>query len=205
MKIFTNFVLTVTLFICFFVTSAQATLVLPVNINNIAKLSEHIFVGTCIDRQNKLDEYESGQLVTWYTFRVESDDWIKGESWTGDEIVVWKQLAQGTFKIDGKTVHQNLYGPDFEVGKTYWVALPQPGATGLLFPMGMSQGAMEVTVNENGERRLPELKSHMKFLQHGLDKTKSSKSLFLQSQVKTISDDDSVDNFKAVIQSALDD
>lgn len=205
MKVFTNFVLTVTLFVGFFVTSAQATLVLPVSIHNIAKLSEHIFIGTCIGRKTELDEYESGQMVTWYTFRVDPDDWIKGESWTGDEMVVWKQLAQGNFKIDGQAVHQNFHSRDFEVGKEYWVALPKPSSVGLLFPLGLSQGSLEVQTDENGARRLPELKSRMKFLQHGLDKKKSSKNLFLKSQVNTISDDDSVDNFKAVIQSAMDD
>ena len=204
MKVFTKFILSVAFIIISITNSAQATLVLPANIHQIANLSEHIFIGTCVGRQTEWDKEESGQLVTWYTFHVQPDDWIKGESWTGDEIVVWKQLAQGTFNVDGQTVRQNLYGPDYEVGKEYWIALPRPSAVGLLFATGMFQGSMEVQTDENGVRRLPELQSRMRFLQRGLNANNNQKTLFLKSQLNTISKDNSVDNFKAVIQAAID-
>lgn len=177
---------------------AQASLVLPVNIKQHAKLSEHIFKGQCLGKKTELDTYESGKLVTYYTFKV--SDWIKGESWSDSDVVVFKQLAQGTFHVDGHTVRQNLYGPEYEIGKTYLLFLPRPSEEGLLFPMGLFQGAYVIETDENGNETMPQLKSRQKLLKSGLD---NGQNKFLRFQLSTLETDSSYGNFKSLIQSAM--
>lgn len=175
----------------------QATLVMPMNIEQIAGDAEYIVKGTVTDKQTMLDTFESGKIVTYYTLQV--TDWIKGKP-TSDNELVFKQIGQGEYTVDGKAVRQQFFFPEYDVGKTYVLCLPQAHEkTGLLAPVGLQQGVFEIKT-VNGQEVVPQFKERARTLQKGLS---VSKSRFLTTKIQGAANDNSYETFKGTIQDAL--
>lgn len=185
--------------ISFFLSGvAQATLVKPVNIQQLTALAKYIVKAQVTHGQTELDEYESGKYVTYYTLKPL--EWIKGGK--GNEPVIIKQLADGEFTAGNIAVRQTLYFPKYEVGQTYLFFLPYPHkTTGLLAPIGLFQGVFDVVKDENGREALPQLKERAGFLKKDLKKTPRAK--FLKSQLGAVESNNSYESFKSVIEAAM--
>ena len=169
------------LMVVFTVSLAEATLVKPINIETLTGLAQYIVKAEVTAKQDELDPYESGRMVTYYTLKV--SDWIKGDPLNEDSEIVIKQLSDGAYTHDGIVVRQNLYFPKYETGKTYVFFLPSPHhTTGLLAPVGLWQGVFAVQTDTSGNETLPELKSpgRVNTLNKGLKKISTSKFLSLQ-------------------------
>lgn len=175
----------------------QATLVMPMNIEQIAGDAEYIVKATVTDKQTVLDTYESGKIVTYYTLHV--IDWLKGTPQQDNELV-FKQIGQGEYTVDGKKVRQQFFFPEYDVGKTYVLCLPQAHEkTGLLAPVGLQQGVFEVKV-VGGEEVVPQFKERARTLQKGLS---VSKGKFLTTKIQGAASDHSYETFKETVQNAL--
>lgn len=104
--------------------STKALLVKKMTLRQVTSFSQRIFRGMVLDSSIENDAYESGYLVHYYTLRVE--ECLKGDCGTG---ITFKQIVSGD-KL-----------PDYQVGKTYLLFLPEESPkTGLLAPVGISQG-----------------------------------------------------------------
>jgi hypothetical protein len=154
---------------------SQATLVRPLNLQELTEQADVIVKAKLISRQNDDDPEESKRLVTYYTFEVL--DWVKGQP-TADSKLVIKQVAQGEFTDDsGKTTRQNFYFPEYQVGKTYLLFLPTAHEkTGLMAPIGLDQGVYDVQT-VNGQDVLPQLQKRASLLTHGLQSSSRYKGL----------------------------
>ena len=178
------------------VSPAQATLVRSMNIQEIVGDAQYIIKATVISRDTALDKEESGHIVTYYTVKVH--EWLKGTP-TDDNELVFKQIAQGQFTLNGEQIRQQLFFPEYEVGKTYVLFLPEAHArTGMLAPVGLQQGVFDV-ITENGHDVIPQLKSRAGLLKTRLS---TSKNKFLLFHINTVQNDDSYENFKTIIEAA---
>lgn len=175
----------------------QATLVMPMNIEQIAGDAEYIIKITVTDKQTLLDTEESGKIATYYTGNV--TDWLKGTP-TKDNELVFKQIGQGEYTVDGKAIRQQFFFPEYEVGKTYVLFLPQAHEkTGLLAPVGLQQGVFEIKT-VNGQEVVPQFKERARTLQKGLSVAKSK---FLTTKIQGTATDNSYETFKTTIQNAF--
>lgn len=187
------------LLISFFFTLSQAnaTLVRPVNLQELAQDSTQIVKVKVLAKDTVMDQEESGTIATYYTFQVL--DWIKGTPTSDNELVI-KQIGQGQFTLDGYQVRQQFYIPEYEVGKTYVLFLPEAHEkTGFLAPLGLQQGVFDV-VEQNGKEIIPQLKARQKTLRSGIEK--NTKNQFLLFQMQTIDEEPTYNNFKSMIESA---
>ena len=126
-------------------TSLFATKMLQRNAEELADLADRIFVGVCISAEEKQMDFPSvGSTGTYteYTFQVEES--IKGV--TGGTVVL-RQLgrARGIGSIVGM--------PAYDVGKTYLMFLRADSEYGLASPIGLGQGAFEVTTKDSGSQQ----------------------------------------------------
>ena len=175
----------------------RATLVMPMNIEQIAGDAECIIKFTVTDKRTLLDTEESGKIATYYTGHV--TDWLKGTP-TQDNELVFKQIGQGEYTVDGKAIRQQFFFPEYEVGKTYVLFLPQAHEkTGLLAPVGLQQGVFEIKI-VNGQEVVPQFKERARTLQKGLSVAKSK---FLTTKIQGATTDNSYETFKTTIQNAF--
>lgn len=134
------------IFICLFFSSSfvSALSVRSLDIRQMVNLSERIFRGTVVDITVDDDQYESGRLVEYTTFKVE--ECLKGDC---DNKVVVKQLPDKQYGV-----------PRYEKGKTYFMFFHGDSAkTGLSSPVGVWQGLFPLE-KKNGAWVLPTLKSN---------------------------------------------
>lgn len=192
-KILFNFLILLTIS----VSSSFATTVKPVNIRELVNLADTIIKVTVIDKQVEYDDEDFGGYVTYYTFQVK--EWIKGEPTEDNELVI-KQIGQGKFTLNGYNITRNFYFPEYKVGKTYLLFLPEahPG-TGLLAPIGLQQGVFQIK-EVNGEETIPSLKKRMNLLKRNLPQN-NSKNLKLLIQNKKVNNN-SYKYFKQMIDAA---
>lgn len=184
------------LFFVLIIPTAQATLVRSANIRELVQDSQYIVKATVTAKDTVLDTDESGHIVTYYTVTV--SDWIKGQP-TDDNQMVFKQIAQGEYTLNGERIRQNLFFPQYEVGKTYVLFLPEAHArTGLLAPVGLQQGVFDVIL-QNGQEVLPQLKNRTRLLETGLD---GKQNRFLKFQIRAAGDNSSYQNFKVMLEAA---
>ncbi|EKD50983.1 MAG: hypothetical protein ACD_62C00376G0001 [uncultured bacterium] len=179
---------------------AQATLVKPVNLEQLVALSTYVVRATVTDKQVEHDEYESGGIVTYYTLEVQ--EWLKGTPPVGQEKqLVIKQLANGEFTSGQKTVRQNLYFPEYEVGQTYVLFLPVPHhVTGLLAPIGLFQGVYKIQKDEKGKDVVPDYKLRAPLLKKGLVKHVHNAFVTKGLTSAAMGTDYSYETFKTMIQ-----
>lgn len=176
--------------------TARATLVRAMNIRELTSDASLIIKATVTAKDTALDAEESGHIVTYYTLKVK--DWLKGTP-TDDNELVFKQIAEGEYTLNGQRIRQKLFFPQYEVGKTYVFFLPEAHErTGLLAPLGLQQGVFDV-IRQNGRDILPQLKDRAKLLQKGLD---GKQNKFLRFQVNSVEQDPSYQNFKAILEAA---
>ncbi|MCK4834323.1 MAG: hypothetical protein KAT12_06080 [Gammaproteobacteria bacterium] len=129
---------------CLFITSsASATSLLPITLEQLSTRATLIFYGEVISNQVKKDA-QSRQIATFTEFKV--IDLIKGDAAATHTI---KQLGG----IDEKTnINFRVHGvPRFQPGKHYVVFLPERSNHGFSSPLGLYQGSFSVSI-ENGEQ-----------------------------------------------------
>lgn len=182
-----------------FAQSASATLVRQVNLEELSEQADVIVKATVLDKQVEDDQEESGRLVTYYTLEVK--DWIKGTSATGDNTLVIKQIAQGEYTSpDGIVTRQNLYFPEYQVGKTYVLFLPKAHPqTGLLAPLALGQGVFEVK-SDGDTDTIPQLQQRAKML--GINLRSANPKLTRLLQTAKTQPSNTYQTFKSMIQAA---
>lgn len=177
---------------------AGATTVRSMNIQELVSDAQYIIKAKVIDKTTAVDSDESGYIVTYYTVSV--SEWIKGNP-SPDGEMVFKQIAQGEYTLNGNTIRQKLFFPEYQVGQTYVFFLPEAHEkTGMLAPVGLYQGVYNV-VNSNGVETIPQLKNRNRHLKARLDAT-TSKNKYLLFNLNATNTDTSYEQFKTIIESA---
>jgi len=128
------------IFALIWLTSASATSVLPLTLEQLSTRASLIFYAEVISNQTKLDE-KSGRIATFTEFNI--IELIKGESEATHTI---KQI--GGYDPTSKT-RLFVHGiPTFQVGQTYVLFLPAESTLGFCSPLGLFQGSYMVkTIN----------------------------------------------------------
>jgi len=125
-----------------FLSSAWATSVLPISLEQLSMRASIIFYGTAVNNQVKKDE-QSGYIATFTEFQVL--DLIKGEAGNTHTI---KQIG-GSLK-ETNTIFRVHGIPEFLTGNKYVVFLPKKSKLGFSSPLGLHQGSYSV-LTINGE------------------------------------------------------
>jgi hypothetical protein len=110
---------------------ATATMVRPLDLDEMIALSQIAFEGTCTGNRSERDP-ATQVVVTYTTFAVH--DVLKGAAGTSYEIKqIGGELPQGlSYRPAGI--------PKFEVGTDYIVFLPPASDSGFASPVGLAQG-----------------------------------------------------------------
>lgn len=175
---------------------AHATVVRSMNLQEMMGDAQYVVKVKVLEKTTEIDDEESGRIVTYWTFEVL--DWIKGTPNPDNELVI-KQIGQGQFTVDGYAIHQNLYFPEYEIGKTYVLFLPEAHPqTGMLAPVGLYQGVFEVR-EVNGEEYIPQLAQRARSLKARLPQ--NAKFRTLGRHLETATENPSYSNFKTMINS----
>jgi hypothetical protein len=139
---------------------AEAVMVMPFNVEELARRAEKVFVGTCTNVSHKVNE--SGISVVEVTFVV--TETIKGEV---GSTVTFQQLDaqtqppfQPTTANDRIREHpQGIFAkaaligmPTYRPGEEVVLFLAAPGKLGLTSPIGLVQGKLPVTTLASGEK-----------------------------------------------------
>ena len=120
--------------------SAQATMVVPLYLDEIVDTAAVAFEGTCLGNRTELDP-KTGLIVTYTTFRVQ--DVLKGE--VGATHVI-KQIGG---ELPGEGRAQKVLGvPKFTPGESYVVFLAGVSSAGFSSPIGLSQGSFSILAEE---------------------------------------------------------
>jgi hypothetical protein len=120
-----------------------ATSMLPISLEQLSTRATLIFYGKVINNEVKKDE-QSGRIATFTEFEV--IDLIKGKTGTTHSI---KQIG-GHLQETGTIVR--IHGvPEYVVGKSYVVFLPETSKSGFSSPLGLYQGSFDV-VTVDGEQ-----------------------------------------------------
>jgi hypothetical protein len=121
-------------------SSAAATSLLPISLEQLSTRATLIFYGEVLSNQVKQDE-QSGQIATFTEFKV--IDLIKGNAADTHTI---KQIG-GDLK--DRNMSLRIHGvPRFQVGNNYVVFLPTKSKLGFSSPLGLHQGSFSVlTIN----------------------------------------------------------
>jgi len=172
---------------------AHATVVRSMNLEEIVADAQYVVKVKVLEKST---EDESGRIVTYWTFAVL--DWIKGSPTADNELVI-KQIGQGQFTVDGYSINQNLFFPEYEVGKTYLLFLPEAHSeTGMLAPVGLHQGVFEVR-EVDGQDYVPQLTQRVRSLKARLPQNKKFRTL--GRNLDAASKNPSYSNFKSMIES----
>lgn len=122
-------------------TSASATSMLPITLEQLSTRATLIFFGKVISNQVTRDT-QSGQIATFTEFQV--IDLIKGN--TGSTHTI-KQI--GGFHESSNT-RLLIHGvPEFKLSKEYVVFLPEKSSLGFSSPLGLYQGSFSVLTVDN--------------------------------------------------------
>lgn len=128
-----------------FAPAVSASIVLPLDLQQLSTQASLIFYGEVISNNVKKDE-QSGYIATFTEFKIVN--LIKGNA---DSKHTIKQIG-GHLASTGTTLR--IQGvPKFETGKTYVVFLPEKSSLGFSSPLGLHQGSFAVST-VNGEKVL---------------------------------------------------
>ena len=135
------FILFSLLFNLFSLSSASATSLLPITLEQLSTRATLIFYGEVLSNQVKQDE-QSGHIATFTEFKV--IDLIKGA--TGNTHTI-KQIG-GDLK--DRKMALRIHGvPKFQTGNNYVVFLPTKSKLGFSSPLGLHQGSFSVATIDN--------------------------------------------------------
>lgn len=124
-------------------SSASATSLLPISLEQLSTRASLVFHGEVVSNQVKKDE-QSGRIATFTEFKI--IDLIKGK--TGDTHTI-KQIG-GYLKNANTTLR--IHGvPEYIPGNRYVVFLPEKSKLGFSSPLGLHQGSFSV-LNIDGEQ-----------------------------------------------------
>lgn len=198
MKAITTRLFIVAALVLGYITSVSATVVRPINFDELAGLADVIIKAKVTEIDTDLDIEESGQMVNYYTLDVL--EVLKGNAGLGE--FVYKQIADGEYtNDDGQVIRQNTYFPRLEAGKTYVLFLPRAHhRTGLLAPIGLFQGVFEVQLDDQGEEVLPALQARASMLQKNLN---TGSGRFLKLQTAKVRSDHSYNSLKSMVEESL--
>jgi hypothetical protein len=140
---------------------AEAAMVMPFTVEQMAQRAEKIFVGTCTKVEHTVNA--QGMPVIEVSFSV--SEALKGE--VGD-TVTFRQIdptpRQQTDLVSGQGSHlrvRSLWSaaalagvPTYAPGEEMMLFLAKEGQLGLTAPMGLWQGKMAVTTTATGEKRV---------------------------------------------------
>ena len=117
-------------------SSASATSLLPLTLEQLSTRASLIFHGRVIDNTAARDS-QSGQIATYTEFEV--IELIKGDA--GDRHTI-KQIG-GHLRETGTTLR--IQGvPRYIVGESYVIFLPEKSSLGFSSPLGLHQGSFTV-------------------------------------------------------------
>lgn len=119
---------------------AQALTVKQLNAKQLIGNAACIVSGEITDATADRDVYESGYLVKYFTLKIK--DHLKGTCGSGDTLV-FKQVVG----VKGL--------PEYTVGKSYLLFLPEATETGLVAPVGVWQGRYELIEGQGGQFLVP--------------------------------------------------
>ena len=131
------------LFNVFSLSSASATSLLPITLEQLSTRATLIFYGEVLSNQVKQDE-QSGYIATFTEFKV--INLIKGDAGNTHTI---KQIGG---ELKSRNVALRIHGvPRYQVGNNYVVFLPTKSKLGFSSPLGLHQGSFSV-LKINGEQ-----------------------------------------------------
>jgi hypothetical protein len=141
-------------------TLAQAAMVLPVNVEELAGRAEKIFVGTCTKVEQKVNA--NGIPVVEVTYSVQEG--LKGEV---GKTVTFQQLdaargepsaqassSQSPYRVNStwKAAATSVRLPTYAKGEKTLLFLARPGKMGITAPIGLLQGKLPISTSANGEQ-----------------------------------------------------
>lgn len=176
---------------------AVATLVTAMGLEDLVRDANVIVKVRVLAKDTQDDPEESGMVATYFTLQVL--DTLKGSVPDDGELVI-KQVAQGNFtSASGRHFRQNFFFPEYTVGKTYLLFLPEAHErTGMLAPVGLQQGVFEVKTVA-GQELVPQLGRRSRFLTRGLNKD-SKGGRYLIQRLSTMGAGSTYESFKQLIQ-----
>ncbi len=140
--------------------TAEAAMVLPVNVEELAGRAEKIFVGTCTNVEKKVNA--NGISVVEVTYAVQES--IKGEVGT---TVTFQQLdstrseppapasaSQSPYRVNSiwKAAATSVRLPTYVKGEKTLLFLARPGQMGITAPIGLFQGKLPISTSTTGEQ-----------------------------------------------------
>jgi hypothetical protein len=152
--------------IAMFGATAQATMVLPQNLEQLESRAGLVFVGRCTSHTTELGA--RGLAVNVFTFEVIEP--VKGPARKGAHIEV-RQFGSGAPNASGLIAH--IPGlPSYRVGQEVLLFLNPPSRIGLTSPVGLWQGLFRVVRDRAGKRQIIVGPSRREMLLRGVDATK---------------------------------
>ena len=125
-------------------TSAFATKVRPVNLEQMTERAATVFAGRCVNTISTIDPQLGGE-ITSVTFEV--DRVLKGDV---DSTFTLRML--GSAKDSGKASHRIVGLPSFRPGDEVVLFLYGESDLGLSSPVGLGQGRFAVITDKMGNR-----------------------------------------------------
>ena len=143
-----------------FSSRAEAVMVVPFNLEELARRAEKVFVGTCTKVSHKVND--RGIPVVEVTFAVAET--IKGE--TGSTVTFQQFDAQTRLPLPPTTANdrirelpQGIFAkaaligmPTYQPREEVVLFLAAPGKLGLTSPIGLVQGKLPITTLASGEK-----------------------------------------------------
>lgn len=141
----------------------EAVMVMPFNIEELAKRADKVFVGTCTKVSHSVNA--QGVPVVEVTFAV--SEAVKGEvgtTVTFQQIDPHRQQPSASAPTVNERLRENPLGifsaaaiaglPSYTSGEEVLLFLAAPGKLGLTAPIGLTQGKLPVTMLTSGEKTI---------------------------------------------------
>jgi hypothetical protein len=143
-----------------FSSRSEAVMVMPFNVEELARRAEKVFVGTCTKVSHKVND--RGIPVVEVTFAVAET--VKGEA---GATVTFQQFDAQTQSFPSPTTANDFFRehpqgifakaaligmPTYQPGEEVVLFLAAPGKLGLTSPIGLVQGKLPITTLASGEK-----------------------------------------------------
>jgi hypothetical protein len=142
-----------------FSSRAEAVMVIPFNVEELARRAEKVFVGTCTNVSHKVND--RGIPVVEVTFAVaEAIKGDVGSTVTFQQFDAQTRFPQPTTANDRiRELPQGIFAkaaligmPTYRLGEEVVLFLAAPGKLGLTSPIGLVQGKLPITTLTSGEK-----------------------------------------------------